>query len=95
MKSIISAEEILEFDAILNDDGSLVVPSVAREKLKGRKQKLRVRIMSDSVSDSLRLKGVTVEEIVKIASLQLEQKSQVVKCLRSEGRLRRSGRLKR
>ncbi|HEX9656205.1 MAG TPA: hypothetical protein VGB89_04725 [Bacteroidota bacterium] len=78
----------MEFEAYLGQNGEVAVPKTVLEQLKGKNRRVRVRITDAELSDRLRTKGVEEEEIDRIASLQMESRSQVIAFLLSEGQLR-------
>ncbi len=84
-----------EFDAYLGRNGEVVVPKTILEQLPGKNRRVRVRITDAELSDQLRIKGVEEEEIDRIASVQMESRSQVIAFLLSEGRLRGGGKKNR
>lgn len=79
----------VEFETVLGDKGGLVVPAalLKHHGLKGG-TKVHVRLTEHALSSRLHRRGVTEEEIERIAGLQLEPREQVVKFLLSEGVLR-------
>ena len=76
---------VLEFETKVANDGTIVVPAPLAGAL--RSHKVVVRIVAGSVAGSLRKRGVTEEEIERIALLQLEQRENVVSFLEVEGAL--------
>lgn len=86
----------VEFEALLGDDGEIVVPPPLRELHGlGKGSALRVRLTERSLSDRLRERGVSDEEIRRISDLQLESRDRVIAFLLSEGaRKKRPGRRK-
>ena len=72
-----------EFQALIDPDGKIDVPSELVKLFAGRK--LHVRLSSEEIVSDLTELGVTESEIERIATLQFEQREQVVKFLLSEG----------
>ncbi len=82
-----------EFEAVMGNDGTIVVPHGLAKRFVGKK--LHVRLRSEEVASELMEKNVTEEEIERIANIQLESREQVVKFLLTEGSLRTSSLLRR
>ena len=82
-----------EFEARIDHDGKITVPSRLVQLYSGKK--LHIRIHREEVSIRLRDKDVTEEEIDRISSVQHESHEQVVKFLLSEGALFESPAFKR
>lgn len=74
-----------EFEALIDDEGKITIPSELRKRLAGKK--LHVRLHKEEVSAGLKENGVTEDEVERIASVQLESREQVVKFFLSEGAL--------
>lgn len=74
-----------EFEALIDDEGKITIPSELRKHLAGKT--LHVRLHKEEVSAGLKEKGVTEDEVERIASVQLESREQVVKFFLSEGAL--------
>ncbi len=80
----------MEFDALLQSDGMLRLPESVIRRLGSRgTRRYRVRIIEAKVAERLADKGISQDEIDRIASLQLEPRAQVEKFLLSEGVLRK------
>jgi len=81
----------VEFDGFVSDSGTAVeIPAemgAAMEPLRGCR--VRVRIRSRERALALQVRGVTDEEIRRIAATQSEEQEAVVRFLLSEGVLRR------
>ncbi|MEW6511762.1 MAG: hypothetical protein AB1428_12495 [Bacteroidota bacterium] len=83
----------LEFDAVIDPHGKIVVPNRAIIALGARAgATLKVRLIPADLSGELERQGVTDEEIDQIAAVQLEDREQVIAFLRSEGALARKPR---
>jgi hypothetical protein len=76
----------IEFEAEVLPDGTIKVPVPLRKLLAGVKE-VTIRLTAGIVSNKLRRRKVTEEEIERIAGLQLEQREQVIRFLESEGTL--------
>ena len=76
-----------EFEGKIGDDGKIAVPASILSQLK--KGSIHVRLSGNRVSSELQTRGVTEEEIQKIAAMQLESRDQVVTFLLSEGVLKK------
>lgn len=77
-----------EFEATIDAEGKISVPSAIAERLRG--QKVRVRLRRLEIATALAKRDVTEEEIERIASVQLESRNQVVDFLLTEGALSRN-----
>jgi len=81
----------VEFDGVVSESGTtLEIPAEmgdAMVPLRGRR--VRVRIRSEELAIALQVRGVTDEEIARIAAAQSEDRQAVVRFLLSEGALRR------
>jgi len=77
----------VEFKGEIDDDGKIAVPASILSRLK--KGSIHVRLSGNRVASELKARGVTEEEIQRIAATQLESRDQVVKFLLSEGALKR------
>ncbi len=75
-----------EFEAQIDGDGKIAVPSALLKRFAGKK--LHVRLSKEEVAAELQEKNVTEEEIERISNVQLESREQVVKSLLSEGVLK-------
>jgi protein involved in polysaccharide export with SLBB domain len=75
----------IEFEAVIDPEGRIAVPMVAAQQLLGKK--LHVRLMSSEISAALNARGVTEDEVERIAAVQRESREQVIKFLMSEGSL--------
>ncbi|HUI64579.1 MAG TPA: hypothetical protein VL126_07050 [Bacteroidota bacterium] len=81
----------LEFDALVDSQGKIPLP---REtfRLLGARARVRVRLTRGALAALLRRKHVSVQEVDRIAALQLEMPEQVAAFLLSEGALSGKGR---
>ncbi len=80
--------EGLEFDAEIGRDGILRVPGDVLKRLSaGDPARVRVRLVSAALAEELVRRQVTEGEVERIASLQMESRSQVISFLLSEGAL--------
>ncbi len=75
-----------EFETAIDHEGKIAVPDHVVKHFGGKK--LHVRVMSNEISDALREKSVTEEEVERIAGLQREPREQVITFLMSEGSLK-------
>ena len=75
-----------EFEALIDEEGNIAIPPDLLKELVGRK--LHVRIQKREVAAALQEKGVTEDEIARLAKIQLEPREQVIKFLLSEGALK-------
>ena len=75
-----------EFEAQIDSDGKIAVPSELVKRFAGKK--LHVRLSKEEVAAELQEKNVTEEEIGRISNVQLESREQAVKFLRTEGALK-------
>jgi hypothetical protein len=83
----------LEFDGVVSETGTVEAPpEVASALVSLRGTKVRVRVRSRERAAALEARGVTDEEISRIADLQAEVPEAVIRFLLSEGVLRRSTR---
>jgi len=76
---------VVEFETTLGDDGTIVVPSAMAEALRSRD--VVVRVVAGRLGGSLRKRGVTEDEVERIALLQMEQRENVLSFLSAEGAL--------
>lgn len=79
-------ESSSEFDAVIDQDGKLMVPPSVTRMFAGKK--VRVRVARRELSAALAERDVTEEEIDRIGAVQFESREQVVTFLLSEGSLR-------
>jgi bifunctional DNA-binding transcriptional regulator/antitoxin component of YhaV-PrlF toxin-antitoxin module len=78
----------LEYEAIVDEEGKIVIPaSVVEQVGAGKKAVVHVCLTEKNLSNALKEKNVSEEEIEAIARIQLESRDQVVKFLLSEGTL--------
>jgi hypothetical protein len=78
----------IEFESRLGSDGRLLVPEEIQtelQRLEGRR--IRVRIIPERDARKLRTRNITEDEIDRIATLQREERRNVVRFLLSEGTL--------
>ncbi len=77
-----------EFTANVGERGEIAIPYTLVEDY-GLKPgtRVHVRVTDHALSERLNERGITEEEIQRIAALQLESREQVVKFLLSEGAL--------
>ena len=86
----------IEFEAAVDEQGRITVPPAILAGLDRKSRStLHVRLTSKVINTALRKNDVTEEEIDRIAVLQLEPRTQVVKFLLSEGALRRDSAFKK
>ena len=77
----------VEFETAIEGEGTITVPRPLLKQLSDTPI-VTVRLTKGTTPNSLRLRGVTEEEIERIAEAQLEQREAVVNFLESEGTLR-------
>ncbi|MEX0602993.1 MAG: hypothetical protein WD295_06605 [Bacteroidota bacterium] len=82
-----------EFEAKIQDDGSVVIPA---SQVRGAGWKpgsgVTVRLTDASLSAELRRRGVTEEELERIAAIQREDPKDILRMLMTEGALARNAR---
>jgi len=76
----------VEFDGEIDQEGRISVPASIRDQLGNGS--IQIRLSAVGVGAKLGDRGVTEEEIQKIAAAQLESRDQVVKFLLIEGALK-------
>ncbi len=82
------SKESVEFDLRVTDDGGLLIPKSVVDRLRvGKGSHLHVRLTTKKLTEQLKTRNVTEEEIESIASLQLEPREHVVKFLSTESEL--------
>ncbi len=75
-----------EFEATIGEGGTIRIPGpLARRFPQGTR--VTFRLVEGTVSQILRRRGVTEEEVEEIAMLQLEERANVIAFLGSEGAL--------
>ena len=77
----------VEFDALLDESGRIVVPESLVGDLKKNPGSLHVRVTTKAISSDMQRRGINEDEIGRISSIQLEPREQVIKFLLSEGAL--------
>lgn len=77
-----------EFDTLIDDEGRIRVPPHLHKRFAGKT--IHVRLKSAEVFSALTERGVTEEEIERIARVQFESREQVTKFLLVEGALKNS-----
>jgi hypothetical protein len=77
---------VVEFESAIEPDGFIRLPRTVLSKLKAGTH-VTVRLSEEVVAHSLRKRKVTEEEIEQIALMQLEERGDVVRCLKAEGSL--------
>ncbi len=86
---------VMEFEGTVDRQGRIIIPDSVLQLLEtGRGRRISVRLSRTPVSSDLEKKGVSEEEIERIAALQLEPREQVVKFLTSQGSLRKHKRFR-
>ncbi len=78
------AATVLEFNGVVDPKGRIAVPRRYLKELP-RRGLLHVRLMRKRLQETLQARGVTEEEIDRIAAVQLEPRERVVSFLLSEG----------
>jgi predicted DNA-binding antitoxin AbrB/MazE fold protein len=77
---------VVEFEAAVQPNGVIRLPRTVSLKLKAGTH-VTVRLSEETVAHSLRKRNVSEEEIEQIAVTQLEDRSDVIRCLKAEGSL--------
>ena len=85
---------VIEFEGTLDEEGRIAVPRAAIAEFRKGRGRIRVRLMRPVVGSDLELKGVSDEEIDRIAAVQHESPEQVVKFLLCQGTLRKHKRFR-
>ena len=86
----------VEFESTISPGGTIRVPEeILRDRPWVEGSKLHVRVTAGVLSEDLKNRLVTEEEIERIGAMQLETREQVVKFLLSEGSLRSDVRRRR
>ena len=81
-------KESVEFDLRVGRNGDLLIPKNVLDRLKIRDgSRLHVRLTTKTLSEELKARHVTEEEIESVAALQLEPRENVVKFLSTESGL--------
>ena len=82
------SKQSLEFEAKIDPQGVLAVPKEVLERLTVKEgSKVTVRVTAEKISDALRKRTVTEDEIDRISRLQMEPRENVVTFLTAEGAL--------
>jgi hypothetical protein len=80
------------FEARISADGQLLVPPAAATRLRTfAGSTVEVRLTDASLSAALKARGVTDDEVDRIAAAQLESRETAARFLLSEGALRPRG----
>ena len=77
---------MIEFEAKVTAEGTIVIPRHVAKTLEAGTAVV-IRLTKGGISNSLRDRGVTEDEIEHIAALQLEPRENVVRFLQTEGTL--------
>lgn len=86
-----SSQRSLEFETEIDEQGVVVVPSGAFERLNVRAgSKIYVRVTTRSLGKELTQRGVTEEEVEHLGMLQMEPRENVIRFLTAEGSLARN-----
>lgn len=88
------AYPVMEFEAEVAEGGTLTIPR-ASGRLFAPGTKVTVRLTHGHVGGALRHRGVTEDEIERIAARQLEPRENVIRFLAAEGSLAGSERFRR
>lgn len=79
------SKESVEIDLKIADDGELSIPKSVLQRLRVQQgSQVHVRLTTNRLSDTLKARNVTEEEVETIAALQLEPRDNVVKFLATE-----------
>ncbi len=78
---------VVEFESVIEHDGKIKLPPEFQKKFAVGSH-VTVRLTEDILDSSLRMRGVSEEEIEQIARLQMEQRADVVRFLKAEGTFR-------
>lgn len=85
------SRRIVEFDAVVNEGGTIVIPdSVLQQLNNGGKGRLHVRLSAPDLVADLKSRNVVETEVEEISAVQMESREQVIKFLMSEGALKGS-----
>ncbi|MEK7263606.1 MAG: hypothetical protein AAB071_03740 [Bacteroidota bacterium] len=76
----------LEFESVVDEDGMLHLPKELANALR-KGTKITVRVTGNVLSKEMKARKIEENEIERIASLQIEPRTQVVKFLLAEGAL--------
>jgi len=82
-----TAYPVTEFETVIDEHGVLKLPVGLQNQFKAGTQ-VTVRLTTGEISSSLRKRCVTEEEIERIARLQMEERADVVRFLKTEGSLK-------
>lgn len=74
----------IQFEAHVDSEGTIVIPRAIAKKL-GKGKSITVRLTEGVVSNKLRDRSVTEDELEFIAGLQLERREDIICFLESEG----------
>ena len=88
------AYPVVEFEAEVTEGGTLAIPGALARAIKPGTT-VTVRLTRGAVAGALRRRGVTEDEIERIAARQLEPRENVVRFLEAEGALGSSARFRR
>jgi hypothetical protein len=78
----------VEFDAEVSERGELLLPRDLEATLHEHKGKrIRVRVTSQHLSEALRRRAVTEEEVARICETQFESRENVLRFLLAQGSL--------
>jgi hypothetical protein len=81
-------EDSLEFEATVSEDGSLLLPEDAQERLRGKKGKrISLRLTNRTLAQALQDRLVTEEEVGRICDTQFESRENVLRFLMAQGGL--------
>ena len=84
--------EGLEFESAIDGDGKIGVPAEVLRRLGAHAgSRVRVRLIPAVIAAALERKNVTMEEVKRIASVQLESQANVISFLLAEGVLAPGG----
>jgi hypothetical protein len=72
-----------EFEALIDDDGKIAIPTELAKRFVGKK--IHVRVQNKEISAGLKERNVTEEEVERIAHVQRESRERTTKFLMSEG----------
>ena len=78
-------KESVEFDLKISVDGELLIPKNVLRRLSVQQgSQVHVRVTTNKLTDKLKARNVTEEEVETISALQLEPRENVVKFLATE-----------
>ena len=85
-------EEVFEFESSIDGEGKIGVPGEVLRRLGAHAgSRVRVRLIPAVIAAALGRRNVTIDEVERIAALQLEPQANVISFLLAEGVLATGG----